>query len=84
MSFRIPAPTSAGFRPPPLVGPCPGSTAVIDRIRGEYLEMPGLSPTLPQASRLFDMPLDECRRVLHVLQMEGFLRCSPEGQYRRT
>lgn len=84
MAFRSPAASPVSFRPPPLPDPCAlGSSKVVDRIRGEYLEMPGLSPTLAQASRLFDVPQEECRRVLNVLLMEGFLRCSPEGQYRR-
>jgi hypothetical protein len=57
---------------------------VVDRVRGEFLEMPGLSPTLPQAARLFAMPADQCHHILSVLVREGFLRCSQDGQYRRN
>jgi hypothetical protein len=84
VTFRIEARASLAFRPPPIPDPMAvRSSTVIDRIRGEYLEMPGLSPTLAQASRLFNMPEEDCRHVLDILLIEGFLRCSPDGQYRR-
>jgi hypothetical protein len=84
VSYRTHAPESVSYRPLPLPDPMSvRSTGVVDRVRGEFLEMPGLSPTLAQASRLFDVPQEECRHVLNTLLMEGFLRCSPEGQYRR-
>ena len=57
-------------------------TALAARVRGEYNEMPGLSPTFGQASRLFGLRADECRQVLELLQREEFLRCGPDGQYR--
>ncbi len=85
MTFRTGSRASIAFRLPPIPDPrTVRSTAVVDRIRGEFLEMPGLSPTLAQASRLFDVPQEDCRHVLDILLMEGFLRCSPDGQYRRT
>ena len=43
------------------------------RIRGEYHEMPGLSLTLPQAVRLFNVEPTECARVLNTLVTEGAL-----------
>lgn len=43
------------------------------RIHGEYQEMPGLSLTLPQAARLFNLELAECARVLNALVTEGTL-----------
>jgi hypothetical protein len=55
---------------------------IVARVRGEFLEMPGFSPTLAQASRLFAIPSDSCRVVLGALVREGFLRCCPDGQYR--
>jgi hypothetical protein len=55
---------------------------LVDRVRGEFIEMPGFSPTLAQASRLFNLTPDECQRVLGLLIREGFLRCGPDGQYR--
>jgi hypothetical protein len=41
------------------------------RIRAEYGEMPGLSLTLPQAARLFDLELVHCASVLQSLVSDG-------------
>jgi hypothetical protein len=54
----------------------------IDRIRGEFAEMRGFSPTLAQAARLFDLPVEECSRVLGALVQEGSLRQGQDGRYR--
>jgi len=43
------------------------------RIRAEYLEMPGMRLTLPQAARLFNLELTHCARVLDALVTEGAL-----------
>lgn len=51
------------------------------RCRGEFLEMPGLHLTLPQAARLFDLDLALCKVLLDELVTTGFLRCS-DGTYR--
>lgn len=55
---------------------------VVTRVRGEFFEMRGFSPTIEQAARLFDLSMDECRRVLSSLEREGFLRRTPDGRYR--
>ena len=55
---------------------------VVTRVLGEFFEMRGFSPTVEQAARLFDLSLDECRRVLGSLEQEGFLRRTPDGRYR--
>jgi hypothetical protein len=55
---------------------------LVARVRGEFSEMPGFSPTLPQAIRLFQLPDDECRRVLHHLIGDGVLRRTEDGRYR--
>ena len=55
---------------------------VVTRVRGEFFEMRGFSPTVEQAARLFDLSMDECRGVLSRLEREGFLRRSPDGRYR--
>jgi hypothetical protein len=62
--------------------PAAAVPAVVARVRGEFTEMPGLSPTLAQAARLFGLPAEECRGVLELLLREEFLRCGPDGQYR--
>ena len=56
---------------------------VRDRVRGEFVEMRGFSPTIDQAARLFNLSREECGRVLAVLVQEGFLRRTPDGRYRR-
>jgi len=56
----------------------------VQLVRGEFNEMPGFSPTLDQTARLFDLPKDECRRILGLLLDEGFLCCSARGRYRLT
>ena len=43
------------------------------RARAEYLEMPGLCLTLPQAARLFALDRDACATLLDGLVIEGFL-----------
>jgi hypothetical protein len=55
----------------------------VDRVRGEFTEMRGFSPTLSQAARLFNLPVDECARVLTALVQEGSLRRDEDGRYRR-
>jgi hypothetical protein len=51
------------------------------RIRGEYLEMPGLHLTLAQACRLWQQDPASCQSVLDQLVAEGFLRRTREGAY---
>jgi hypothetical protein len=55
---------------------------VTDRIRCEFAEMRGFSPTLDQAARLFQVSREECVRVLSKLVDEGFLRRTTDGRYR--
>ena len=59
-------------------------TEPIERVRGEFVEMRGFSPTLEQAARLFDLPREECSRVLTSLASEGFIRRTDDGRYRLT
>ena len=57
-------------------------SSLVARVRSEFLEMRGLSPTLTQAARLFHLPPDECRHVLAGLVNEGFLHEERDGRYR--
>ena len=59
-------------------------TALVRRIRAEYEEMPGLTLTLAQASRLWGEAVRDVEHSLHALVREGFLMRSPTGTYRRT
>jgi hypothetical protein len=49
-------------------------TSVVDRVRAEFVEMPGLELTLPQAVRLWGLGADDCRSVLDSLTDAGFLK----------
>ncbi len=55
---------------------------VVARVRGEFVEMRGFSPTVEQAARLFDLPAEECTKILGGLVQEGFLRRTADGRYR--
>jgi hypothetical protein len=54
----------------------------VERVRGEFVEMRGFSPTLEQAARLFHLAQDECSQVLTLLASEGFIRRTADGRYR--
>jgi hypothetical protein len=54
-----------------------------ERIRGEFLEMPGLSLTPQQAARLWDVDRITSERVLDLLASTGFLARTREGAYLR-
>ena len=60
----------------------PHST-LINRIRGEFLEMPGLRLTLAQAQRLCGVERALCQRVLGTLVEAGFLCVKTDGTYTR-
>lgn len=62
----------------------PDAAHALERVRGEFVEMRGFSPTLDQASRLFGLDRDECSRILDYLVADGFLTRSPDGRYRFT
>jgi len=56
---------------------------LLSRIRAEYLEMPGLRLTVPQAQRLCGDEGASCRAVLDLLVEERFLCRKPDGSYAR-
>jgi hypothetical protein len=53
--------------------------AVAHRVRAEFEEMPGMSLTVRQASRLFGLDQEICRAVVDRLVGAAFLRCTPAG-----
>lgn len=57
--------------------------ALLSRIRAEYLEMPGLRLTAPQAQRLCGAEGASCQAVLDLLVEERFLCRKPDGSYTR-
>ena len=58
--------------------------ALVRRIRGEFEEMPGLSLTSAQASKLFGISPDVCASILSHLIEEGVLRLKSDGRYTRS
>jgi hypothetical protein len=53
--------------------------ALVDRVRGEFNEMPGLQLTIPQAARLLGIEQEACRIVIDQLVDSEFLRRTPAG-----
>ncbi len=54
------------------------------RIEGEYLEMPGLILSVPQAQRLWALDRPSCERCLGKLVRTKFLRQTSDGRYVRA
>ena len=55
--------------------------SVMPRIRGDYLEMPGLRLTFHQACRLWQLDGSTCETALRLLVREGFLYKTADGAY---
>lgn len=58
--------------------------AIVTRIRAEFREMPGLRLTPAQASKLWGLETDTCRRVIDELVATAFLRWTGAGLVART
>jgi hypothetical protein len=59
----------------------PSIEPLLDRIRGEYREMPGLRLTLAQACRLWHVDHTTCRALLDRLVAEHFLHEIRSGEF---
>jgi hypothetical protein len=57
---------------------------LVQRIEGEYYEMPGLKLTEAQAQRLWDLDPDTCHIVLVTLMQRRVLRRTASGMYVRA
>lgn len=57
------------------------ASATLWRIRGEYMEMPGLKLTVPQAARLWHLDQPSIEQLLNVLVADGVLRRTSSGAY---
>lgn len=57
--------------------------ALVDRVRGEFNEMPGLRLTRDQAARLWNMDAAACEEVLNRLVAASFLRWSSGAVVRK-
>src|SRR4029077_2790531 len=54
------------------------------RVRNEYLEMPGLSLTLGQAQRMWQLRRNDCEHLLGALVDAGFLARTSAGAFVRA
>jgi hypothetical protein len=57
---------------------------VLQRVQGEYRDMPGLKLTEAQAQRLMGIDFDTCAVVLSTLIERRFLRRTANGLYVRA
>lgn len=61
-----------------------GITPLLQRVRSEFLEMPGLRLTPAQAARLWALDRSTSERILDGLTAAGFLLRNREGAYLRA
>jgi hypothetical protein len=66
---------------PRRIGP---ANDLLRRIQGEFLEMPGLRLTEPQARRLWNLDAISCSKVVSVLLDTGFLFKTSDGSLMRV
>jgi len=59
----------------------PRSNVLLNRMLGEFKELPGMSLTLQQASKLFDLPEATCLRLLIRLVDANALCVLDDGHY---
>jgi hypothetical protein len=60
------------------------SDEVLRRVRGEFIEMPGLRLTEPQARRLWGLDAASCRALLSTLVDAKFLFRTRDGAFMRV
>ncbi len=56
---------------------------LVARVRMEFVEMPGMRLTRPQARRLWNLQPSACDEVLDTLVDEGFLKQASDGAFLR-
>ena len=61
----------------------PVAPQILQRIRSEYLEMPGLTLRPEQVQRLCGVDSADCQSVLEALVESGFLSRRSDGAYGR-
>ena len=65
------------------MNPSPNA-GVLNRVRSEYLEMPGLTLKSEQVQRLCGIDHTACKGVLEALVDAGFLTLRDDGAYSRS
>jgi hypothetical protein len=57
---------------------------LVDRVRGDFNEMPGMQLTEAQAARLWGVEPTACRSIVDLLVGSSFLRRTPAGRIARA
>jgi hypothetical protein len=57
---------------------------LLQRVRAEFDEMPGLRLTPAQAARLLGLDHRSCERIINALVGSAFLRWTPDGSVVRA
>ena len=57
---------------------------IIDTIRGEFNEMPGMRLTRDQFCRLWHLKHEDAEQIIRSLTASGFLRRHRDNRYGRT
>jgi hypothetical protein len=57
---------------------------LVERVRGEFNEMPGMQLTEAQAARLWGVEPTACQRIVELLVGIEFLRRTPSGRIARA
>jgi hypothetical protein len=71
----------ATIETPDLSLPRTPTAALVNRIKAEYLELPGLQLTPWQARRLWGVDQIQCDAILEVLVETAFLKKTKAGAY---
>jgi hypothetical protein len=77
-------PEGGTVRSPLLVPKVDRRPQLRERIREQYLRVPGQSMTLDQARQLFGLEQSTCGQLLDSLQAEGFLAVDADARYHRV
>ena len=64
--------------------PVRATEEALSRVRGEFLEMPGLRLTAPQARRLWGLDAASCEALLDALVRTNFLFRTRDGAFMRV
>lgn len=62
----------------------PPDIELINRVRGEFFEMPGMRLSFDQAARLWALDRHTCETVIERLVAVGYLERDGHGLYRRA
>ena len=60
------------------------NVTLVQRVRSEFLEMPGLRLTPEQAARLWHLDPTSCQQIIEVLVGSAFLRWTSRGALVKT